>query len=112
MSHGYGPRSRNESFQKLRQCLETAPALSYFDAKKPVTLTVDASQFGVGAVVLQDRHLIAFSSRSLTDTQQRYALIEKEMLATVHGCTKFHDYLFGQNTLTVETDHLPLVSIF
>lgn len=61
---------------------------------------------------MQDDHPIAFSSRSLTDTQVNYAQIEKETLAIVHDCTKFHDYLFGQHSVVVETDQRPLVSIF
>ncbi|XP_054918600.1 uncharacterized protein [Dermacentor andersoni] len=100
------------SFEALCQALITAPILSYFDPKKAVTLSVDASQSGVGAVLMQDGHPVAFSSRSLTEAQQRYAQIEKETLAIVHGCTKFHDYIFGQADVIVETDHRPLIPIF
>lgn len=100
------------SFNELRQALVTAPVLAYFDPKKPVTLSVDASHMGVGAVLIQDGRPIAFSSRSLSDAQTRYAQIEKEALAIVHGCEKFHDYIFGQSEVTVETDHRPLVPIF
>ena len=40
----------------------------------------------------------------------RYANIERELLAVVYGCEKFHTYLFGQS-FTVNTDHKPLESI-
>lgn len=86
--------------------------LAYFDPKKPVTLSVDTSQSGVGAVLIQDGRPIAFSSRSLNDTQKRYTQIEKEALAIVHGCEEFHDYVFGQSSVTVETAHRQLVPIF
>ena len=46
----------------------------------------------------------------MTDTEQRYAQIEKELLAVVFACTKFHDYIYGKDII-VETDHQPLVTI-
>lgn len=70
-----------------------APVLAFFHPKEPFILSVDASQLGVGAVLMQDGRPIAFLSRSLTEAHQNYAQIEKEMLAIVHGCTKFHDYV-------------------
>jgi hypothetical protein len=54
---------------------------------------------------------IAYASRALASTQQRYAQIEKELLAVVYGCNKFHQYIYGQ-TIKVETDHKPLEAIF
>ena len=45
-------------------------------------------------------------SRALTDTEKRYANIEREMLAVVVACEKFHSYLFGKRFL-VESDHKP-----
>ncbi|XP_062572464.1 uncharacterized protein K02A2.6-like [Saccostrea cucullata] len=54
---------------------------------------------------------VAYGSRALTETQQRYSQIEKETLAILYGCTKFHDYVYGHSVL-VESDHKPLESIF
>lgn len=75
--------SQRESFQALREALTKAPVLSYFQPNKPITLSVDASQHGVGAVLAQEGCPVAYSSRSLTDTQQKYTQIEEEMVATV-----------------------------
>lgn len=47
----------------------------------------------------------------MTDTEKRYAQIEKEMLSIVHACKKFHCYIFGKET-TVYNDHRPLEQIF
>ena len=52
-----------------------------------------------------------YASKSLTTSQRNYAQFEKEMLAIVFGCTKFHDYVYGLPNLRVETDHKPLESI-
>ena len=85
--------------------------LKYYDVKSPVTLSVDASSHGLGAVIMQDQQPIAYASKALTSNQQRYAQIEKELLAVVYGCNKFHQYIYGQ-TVKVETDHKPLEAIF
>lgn len=42
--------------------------------------------------------------------QRNYAQIEKELLANVYGCQKFHQYIYGRN-VEVETDHKPLENI-
>ena len=54
--------------------------------------------------------LLHMPSRALTLTQQKYAQIEKEVLAIVYGCQKFHQYVYGR-TVHVETDHKPLENI-
>tara|TARA_B110000881_G_scaffold3720_1_gene2814 strand:- start:401 stop:622 length:222 start_codon:yes stop_codon:yes gene_type:complete len=46
----------------------------------------------------------------MTATEQRYAQIEKELLAVVYACRKFHDYTVGKD-IVIETDHKPLVTI-
>ena len=46
----------------------------------------------------------------MTPTQQRYAVIEQEMLAVVFGCQKFHQYIYGKK-VKIESDHKPLESI-
>ena len=64
----------------------------------------DASKDGLGAVLLQAERPVAYSSRSLTDTEKRYTQIEKEMLSIVHVATKFHCFIFGKETV-VYNDH-------
>ncbi|GBM68494.1 Uncharacterized protein K02A2.6 [Araneus ventricosus] len=54
---------------------------------------------------------IAYASRTLSATERDYAQIEKEALAIVWGCGKFHDYIVGL-TVNIETDYRPLVPIF
>ena len=69
-----------------------------------MTLQCDASLKGLGACIIQDSKPIAFTSKSLTDTETRYANIERELLAIVFGCEKFHTYLYGRS-FVVESDH-------
>ncbi|XP_013396158.1 uncharacterized protein K02A2.6-like [Lingula anatina] len=98
------------SFEELKHLCSTPPVLAYYDVNKPVEIQCDASRSGLGAVLIQDGRPIAYTSRSLTDVEMRYAQIEKEMLAIVHGAIKFHCYIFGKET-TMYTDHKPLESI-
>ena len=91
----------------LKELITTAPVLKNFNPSRLTDLSVDASSKGLGAVLLQDNHPIAYVSRVLTSYQQNYAQIEKEMLAVAFGCTMFHEYIFGKPTIEVETDHKP-----
>ncbi|XP_031333730.1 uncharacterized protein K02A2.6-like [Photinus pyralis] len=98
-------------FNKLKTLITKAPVLTYFDTNKKLTLSCDSSQYAVGAVISHDINPIAFASASLTDCQQNYAQIERELLAIVYGCIKFHQYIYGQKVL-VHTDHKPLIPLF
>ena len=84
----------------------------YFDVNKPVTLSVDSSYEGMGAVLLQDDQPVAYASKALTKTQKNYSQIERELLAIFYGCTKFNDYIYGQKSVKVLTDHKPLQAVF
>ena len=98
-----------------RHTLTTAPVLTFFDPSKKIKVSTDASKDGIGGVLLQaeGEHWkpVAYASRTMTETECRYAQIEKECLGLVFGLEKFHSYIYGLPTFTVETDHRPLVSI-
>ncbi|XP_056017509.1 uncharacterized protein K02A2.6-like [Ostrea edulis] len=102
---------QQESFDRLKQLVSSTPVLRIYDVRKPVRISGDASSKGLGVVLLQDAHPVAYGSRALTETQKRCAQIEREMLAIVYGCEKFHHYIYGRS-VTVETDHKPLVAIY
>ena len=103
--------AQQQAFDKLKQLCTHPPVLKYYDPAKPVEIYSDASSMGLGAVLLQDNQPVAFSSRSLTDAETRYAQIEKEMLSIVHGCIKFHHFIFGKH-VTIYNDHKPLEDIY
>ncbi len=102
--------SYQTAFEQIKNSITEATTLTYFNEKKEVTLQVDASTKGLGAALLQDGKPVTFASKSLTETEARYANIERELLAVVYGCERFHTYLFGRS-FTVHTDHKPLESI-
>ena len=76
------------------------PVLKFYETGKHATVQMDASQSGLEAVLLQDGKPVAYALKALTATQQAYAQIEKEALALVFGCEKFHHYLYGRDAVT------------
>ena len=62
--------------------------------------------------MLQLQQPVSFTSRAFTQTETRYAQIEKELLAIVLACKKFDKYIFRRDVVHVETDHKPLEEIF
>ncbi|GFY56937.1 retrovirus-related Pol polyprotein from transposon 17.6 [Trichonephila inaurata madagascariensis] len=67
-----------------------SPCLKYFNGNKAVTVSVDASKNGLGAVILQEGQPVAYGSVSFMQTQQRYAQIEKELMAVIYGLEHFN----------------------
>ncbi|XP_059056153.1 uncharacterized protein K02A2.6-like [Achroia grisella] len=98
--------------QRLKELVCGAPVLALYSLTEPVVLSVDASSCALGAVLLQGGRPVEFASSTLTETQSRYAQIEKELLAIVYALERFHQYIFGRKNVVVETDHKPLEALF
>ena len=64
----------------------TNRSLKFYNRNKAITVQADASKDGLGAALLQDNQPIAFASKTLSDTEKRYANIERELLAVVFAC--------------------------
>ena len=109
--------SHDAAFKKIKSAVAEAATLCYFNPKHKTIIQVDASKHGLGAALIQidpsqpnKERIVAFASKSLSDVEQRYANIERELLAVVFGIEKFHTYIYGAS-VTVESDHKPLESI-
>ena len=105
-------RQHNKAFEDMKKLVVQHPVLKYYDVSEEVTLQREASERGLGATLMQNGQPVAFASRTLSTTEQRYAQIEKECLAIVFGCEKFSQYISRREKVTVESDHKPLQSIF
>lgn len=105
---------QDKCFKQLKETLTQEPVLKFYDPQRSTRVSADASQYGLGSVLLQlheEQWLpVAYASRALTSAESRYAQIEKELLACTYVCERFHQYVYGQ-AFEVETDHKPLVSI-
>ena len=85
------------AFQSLKEKLSTAPVLTHYNVDKETKVSADASSYGLGGILLQkqgnDWRPVFYASRSLIETEQRYAQIEKEALIVTWCCKKFADFL-------------------
>jgi hypothetical protein len=103
--------SQQQAFDKLKQLLSQKPILKLPDLKRPIFLQTDASDTGLGAVLLQEhdgvKHPIAYASRKLLPRECNYTVGE-ECLAVIWAVSsKFSRYLLD-NPFILETDHRPL----
>ena len=111
-----------EAFDRLKAVCLQAPILAFLDFDKPFLLETDASRRGLGAVLSQKQadgryHCIAYASRVMNETEQRYHSNKQEFLALKWAVTEqFHEYLspYGKNRneFVVRTGNNPLTYIF
>ena len=104
-----------EAFENLKDMVTSETVLKHFITGNETKIVVDASQVGLGAILLQEQedknfHPVMYSSRSLTETESRYSQTEREALGVIWGCEKFRLYLIGHH-FEIETDHQPLLTI-
>lgn len=99
------------AFEKCKYILSSSQVLQYPDFNQKFILTTDASNYALGAVLSQGNigrdKPIAYASRTLTKTEEKYSTIEKELLAIDWACKYFRPYLYGRK-FTLFTDHKPL----
>ena len=98
------------AFDKVKAMLMNAPVLSAPQFEKPFKIMIDASDVGVGAVLLQTderglEHPVCYYSKKLNKHQQRYSTIEKEGLGLVLALQQFEVYInSGKHEIEVFTD--------
>ena len=80
------------------------------DFTKPFEVISDASDFALGAVLIQEGHPIAYESRKLIPAEINYTVTEKELLASVHALTVWRCYLEGTHFKLV-MDHRPNIHV-
>ena len=90
---GPGSLTKKTAFEKIKTALTTLPVLTYYKDNDHIILT-DASKTGLSAVLLQGGQSVVYVSRALTDTEQRYSNIERELLGVVFGLERLHHYTF------------------
>ena len=104
-------KEQQSAFEQLKQHLISAPVLILLDPTQPFTVTTDASDFAISAVLSQNHgkgdQPIAFESRKLSSAELNYPIHEKELLAIVHAIRLWRIYLEGQ-TFTIITDYASL----
>ena len=98
---------RQKAFEELKHYLANGPLLFHYDEKLPLALSIDASPYGIGAVLFHidgKERPIAFASRTLSDAEKRYGQKEREGAAIIFGVIHFEKYLYGRR-FNLYTDH-------
>jgi hypothetical protein len=91
--------SAQECFETLKRVMSSTPVVATPDFEKPFVVECDASRIGIGAVLMKDDHPISFESRKLKKKEELQSTYNKEMLAIMHGLSKWRQYLLGRNFL-------------
>ena len=103
--------TQEKAFSILKRLLVAEPILRLPDMTKPFLLRTDASDAGIGAVLLQQHEgklfPVAYASKKLLPRERNYSIMEKECLAVVWAVKRFNVYLYGA-PFVLQTDHQPL----
>ncbi|GKB03766.1 transposon ty3-G gag-pol polyprotein [Tanacetum coccineum] len=96
-----------KAFNDLKQALLTTPVLRLPDFSKPFVIECDASSDGVGAILSQEDHPVAYFSKGFSPSNRFKSAYDRELLALVLAVQKWSHYLLGRHFL-IRTDHYTL----
>ena len=101
------------AFDKIKNCITTAPVLLLPDPEKPYIIEVDSSDYSVGGVLMQEggdgiMHPVAFESKKLSMAEHTYPVQEQELLAILHTLHIWRCFVEGRQ-FVIHTDHRPFV---
>ena len=99
------------AFDAVKHALTTAPVLAVPDENVRYEVVCDASNFGLGAALLQNGRPVAFESRKLSPAERNYHATDREMLAVINALRVWRCYLHGLLDFTAVTDHAALTRL-
>lgn len=106
---------QEESFAAVKAESIQPTVLALYDLQDTSKIPADASLNGLGAVLLQQSgtvwKFVVYTSRSMTETEQRYAQIEKEALVVTWVCDKFANCILFDTHSLIELDNKPLIPL-
>ena len=100
--------AQKNALKRVQVAVSNAPVLGYYCLEDEVTVQCDPSQCGLWAALTQLGQPVAFASRALTSAENKYAQIERKLIAIVYACRKFDGYMHGP----IQSNHKPLESTF
>jgi hypothetical protein len=104
-----------ESFETIKRLLSRAPILKHPNFNFPFIIETDASDRGLGSVLIQryhgETHVIQYASRTIQPGELSWPVRDKEALAILWACEQFRVYVAGQHFVK-ETDHKSLEWLF
>src|SRR5258708_37477550 len=95
-------RTEQQAFDMLKSAVTSAPMLTFPPKSGPFCLECDASNFTMGAILLEQQedglfHLIGFMSKSFSNMERNYQIHNKEMLVIMHALEEWRHFLEGSN---------------
>ncbi|XP_062028068.1 uncharacterized protein LOC133743955 [Rosa rugosa] len=93
-----------KAFESLKQALISTPVLAIPDFNKEFVVECDASDKGIGVVLSQEGHPVAFLSKALAPRHTTLSVYDKEMMAVVYAVQHWRPYLLGHH-FKIYTDH-------
>ena len=108
-------QEQEDAFQELKQAVQKEPVLLQPDQTKPFEVEIDASNYAIGAMLMQKDekgilHPVAYFSKSLNSAQRNYNVYNRELLGLVETCRHFRQYLHQPaHTVKIHTDHANLL---
>jgi hypothetical protein len=98
---------QQKAFDTLKEKISTTPVLALPDLQRPFEIETDASDYAMGAVLMQHGKPICYHSETFNSAVVNYPTYDKELYALVQSVKKWKHYLMGKETV-IHTDHQPL----
>jgi len=98
------------AFNQLKNAVTSQPVLTLPNFELPFEIETDASGMGIGTVLMQNKHPIAFFSKKLSPSMQRQSTYTRELYAITKAIAEFCHYLLGRKFI-IRTDHQSLKAL-